>query len=167
MTLSLARRRTSARSELTGHAYMLVEEARLRCEVLREGLPCTARWQRLRELHRELGLAGLAASEMIFPVARQALLDQAHRRSAGAGTAAGDWRALMQLMRHALRVMDRAFVASGAAEDITVAQWHLVSALELVDMEPGPAERVRRPRPARRRIGFTLSFLRRSPVRLV
>lgn len=74
---------------ITGHrpdderAYLLLEEARLRCEALRDGASSDGERRRLASLHRELGLAGFLVSSDIPPRRRRALLELARAQSAG------------------------------------------------------------------------------------
>ena len=58
-------------------AYVLIEEARLRCERLEGAGP----QQRFHEVHREVGMAGLLASSKLPSWSRQVLLEAARVRS--------------------------------------------------------------------------------------
>jgi hypothetical protein len=63
-------------------AYLLLEEARTRCEALRMRADTTEERRRLGSLHRELGMAGFLASSDIPPQRRCALHRLARARSA-------------------------------------------------------------------------------------
>jgi hypothetical protein len=62
-------------------AYALLEEARLRCEQYMAGRHTDADRVSLREIHRELGLAGWQAGTELDVNRRLALLDGARQRS--------------------------------------------------------------------------------------
>jgi hypothetical protein len=63
-------------------AYVLLEEAKLRCETLRGQARTHVRRQELHRLHRELGIAGLVASSNVPSHERHMLLERAHEQSA-------------------------------------------------------------------------------------
>jgi hypothetical protein len=73
---------------ITGHrpdderAYLLLEEARLRCEALRDGTSNDEERRRLASLYGELGLAAFLVSSDIPPRRRRALLELARTQSA-------------------------------------------------------------------------------------
>ncbi len=68
---------TLTQDEQESRAYVLIEEARLRCERLASAE--TNGW--LSDLHREVGMAGLCASARLEGWARQILLEAARVRS--------------------------------------------------------------------------------------
>jgi hypothetical protein len=61
--------------------YTLLEEARLRCEQLRAAADTEPDRRSLREIHRELGLAGWHASSELDRDRRLGLLDSARQQS--------------------------------------------------------------------------------------
>ena len=67
-------------------AYVLLEEARLRCEQLIAAARSESDRASRREMHRELGMAGWLASSEIDVDRRLALLDRAHQQSTTALT---------------------------------------------------------------------------------
>ena len=66
-----------SQEEQQSRAYLLIEEARLRCEQV--GNAASDGW--LLDLHRELGLAGLCASSNLQAWPRRILLEAARARS--------------------------------------------------------------------------------------
>lgn len=68
-------------SEQADHVYVRLEEARLRCEKLAAQTATEDECSSLRQLHRELGMAGWLASTEIDSNQRLWLLDTARRRS--------------------------------------------------------------------------------------
>jgi hypothetical protein len=67
--------------ETEEQVYALLEEARLRCEQLSAAAHAERDRMSLREIHRELGLAGWRASSELAVDRRLALLDSAHQQS--------------------------------------------------------------------------------------
>jgi hypothetical protein len=65
----------------TGDAYVLLEEARLRCEALTAQAATERDWSLLRRIHREIGMAGWLVSDKLDSDRRLSLLATAQRRS--------------------------------------------------------------------------------------
>lgn len=67
-------------AQLTGdeHAYVLVEQARLRCEHFRSSVGTGTERLALEQIHRELGMAGWLISSPLDSVRRLSLLAAAH-----------------------------------------------------------------------------------------
>jgi len=130
--------------------YLLIEEARLRCEALRAGARTEERRRELRPLHRALGLAGLYASTNIPSETRRALLSRVHSRCdhLPRGRTACV-RGLQRTVRRALRALTRAVAKDGPAEHLELARLHLIRATEFLIPTPSPrpsAVHVFRPR---------------------
>jgi hypothetical protein len=71
---------TSEIAQLTGdeHAYMLVEQARLRCEDFHDSVGTDTERLALEQIHRELGMAGWLISSPLDRFRRLPLLAAAH-----------------------------------------------------------------------------------------
>jgi hypothetical protein len=67
-------------AQLTGdeHAYMLVEQARLRCEDFHDSVGTRTERLVLEQIHRELGMAGWLISSPLDRLRRLPLLAEAH-----------------------------------------------------------------------------------------
>ena len=118
-------------------AYMLLEEARLRCKGLLDeeddscvdldGLSLTG-------LYRDLGIAGYYASTRLEPVRRKQLLAQAHARcNRCSGSSAASVRALSDVTAAATRTVERSLTLSGLLDHMHLAHIHVVSASEALD----------------------------------
>jgi hypothetical protein len=118
-------------------AYMLLEEARLRCRSLvdesddgyvdPDGLS-------LNGLYRDLGIAGYYASARLEPARRYQLLAQAHARADRGGSAAdGSVRALVDVTAAAMRTVERALTVTGLLDHMHLAHIHAMSACEALD----------------------------------
>jgi hypothetical protein len=119
--------------------YVLVEEARLRCEALRASARSDERRRELRRLHRDLGLSGLYVSANIPSETRRALLSRVHSRCDRPGRArGGSARGLERTVRRAVRALGRAVARDGSAEHLELAQLHLLRAMEFVTAAPSP-----------------------------
>ena len=115
-------------------AYMLLEEARLRCWALLEeshdsyidpdGLS-------MNGLYGDLGIAGYYASARLEPARRRQLLAQAHARSDhGDATSV---RALADVTAAAHRTVERALAITGLLDHMHLAHIHVMSACEALD----------------------------------
>src|SRR5579875_1523030 len=121
-------------------AYMLLEEARLRCRVLlddsQEAEP-NPDGLSLSGLYGDLGIAGYYASARLEPSRRKQLLAQAHARSdraGGASTASpGSVRALADVTAAATRTVERALTITGLLDHMHLAHIHVMSACEALD----------------------------------
>jgi hypothetical protein len=71
---------TSEIAQLTGdeHAYLLVEQARLRCEDFHDSVGTDTERLALEQIHRELGMAGWLISSPLDRLRRLPLLAEAH-----------------------------------------------------------------------------------------
>lgn len=113
--------------------YVLVEEARLRCEALRRMASTEESQRELRRLHRDLGLSGLHASTKLPAPARRALLARVHARTDSvACSGPGARRGLVRTVRRAKRAMARSLARNGRADHIELAQLHLFRAMEFL-----------------------------------
>jgi hypothetical protein len=112
-----------------GRAYVLLEEARLRCEAMRAEAGTRARYDTLNRLHRELGLAGLFASSNLPTSVRHALLADAHQRCPEALPHGADaLHALVLAMRRSEDAVDAGLVAPGLSDHMDRALVHLLRA---------------------------------------
>jgi len=118
-------------------AYMLLEEARLRCKALLDdsgefyvdpdGLS-------LNGLYGDLGIAGYYASARLAPTRRRQLLAQAHTRSARADSVGSSAvRALIDVTAAATRTVERALGVTGLLDHMHLAHIHVMSACEALD----------------------------------
>jgi hypothetical protein len=115
-------------------AYMLLEEARLRCRSLLEdsqdsyidpdGLS-------INGLYGDLGIAGYYASARLEPARRRQLLAQAHARSDRGD--ASSVRALADVTAAATRTVERALTITGLLDHMHLAHIHVMSACEALD----------------------------------
>jgi hypothetical protein len=117
-------------------AYMLLEEARLRCGSLLDdsgesyadpdGLS-------LHGLYGDLGTAGYHASARLEPARRRQLLSQAYARSERYGVDGGSARALVDVTAAATRAVERALTVTGLLDHMHVAHIHVMSACDALD----------------------------------
>jgi hypothetical protein len=117
-------------------AYMLLEEARLRCGLLLDdsgesgvdpdGLS-------LNGLYGDLGTAGYYASARLAPARRRQLLSQAHARSERYGVDESSVRALVDVTAAATRAVERALTVTGLLDHMHVAHIHVLSACDALD----------------------------------
>jgi len=130
-------------------AYMLLEEARLRCHALlagsaegcsdstegcsdsTEGLYLDPDGLSLNALYGDLGIAGYYASARLDPARRRQLLAQAHTR-ADRGDACSV-RALADVTAAATRTVERALTITGLLDHMHLAHIHVMSACEALD----------------------------------
>jgi hypothetical protein len=131
--------RVSGTFKHDARVYVLVEEARLRCEALCADAPTDEGRRVLRRLHRNLGLSGLYVSTHIPSRARRALLARVHARCDHLGCgSAGTMRGLSRTVRRAARTLSRAVGKDGPAEHRELAQLHLHRAMEFLFPAPSP-----------------------------
>jgi len=118
-------------------AYMLLEEARLRCKSLLadshqtesdpDGLSMSG-------LYGDLGIAGYYASARLAPDRRKQLLAQAHTRcDRGTGGLTGSAQALADVTAAATRTVERALTVTGLLDHMHLAHIHVMSACEVLD----------------------------------
>jgi ferredoxin len=115
-------------------AYMLLEEARLRCQALLEdslesyidpdGLS-------MNGLYGDLGIAGYYASARLEPARRRQLLAQARARADRDD--ATSVRALADVTAAATRTVERALTVTGLLDHMHLAHIHVMSACEALD----------------------------------
>ncbi len=123
-------------------AYLLVEEARLRCERLRGQADRGTGQAKLERLHRELGLAGLCASSNLPRPLRLALLGTAHERCARPAPDATDpLEALASSIRTSERAVRRGAGAPGLSDHLHLAHVHLLRGQELLEELSGASRR--------------------------
>lgn len=116
-------------------AYVLIEEARLRCEAL---LAAAGREQRQRELHcvhHDLGLSALHVSTHIPSAQRLALLARVHARC---DRRPGTRRGLERTVHRAARELCRITGKANSPEPVELAHLHLLRATELLLSAPAP-----------------------------
>jgi hypothetical protein len=115
-------------------AYVLVEEARLRCERICAASPRTRQSSLLAALHRELGLAGYHCSEDLDATNRQLLLEQARQRATAKDAHATDEITLLvSITASARRALADHRDDDESAARMHVALMHLLCAAELLD----------------------------------
>ena len=125
--------------ERDARVYILVEEARLRCEVLHAAAAVDAHRRELRRLHRDVGLAGLYISTTMPSELRRRLLARVHaRHDRLSGHRAGAARGLHRVLKRATRELSRTIASGGAPEHRELAQLHLLRATEFVGPAPSP-----------------------------
>ncbi len=120
--------------------YVLVEEARLRCEALLADVP-KASHRELRRMHHHLGLTGLHVSTTIPPPLRHALLARVHSRCDHRGGGVRSTRGFERSVRRAARELARALSGEGSAEHRELAHLHLLKAMEFLAPAPVPGQR--------------------------
>lgn len=134
------------------HAYVLLEEARLRCEyLLVNASGSRRRW--LQQLHRELGTAGYCASAALGTGERLQLLERARRRSLINAPAADRIVALERLVVLCCRVveLEREFSAEADPDQVQLVRNHVRGARALFGSPEGgsgqrPGQDLRAPR---------------------
>ena len=115
-------------------AYVLIEEARVRCERIRSASPATGRRSLLVTLHRELGLAGYWCCEDIDAASRQLLLEQARRRAAEPDSHAPDELVLLvQITAAARRAIGDPPSEGDSLARMHVALMHLLCAIQSLE----------------------------------
>jgi hypothetical protein len=118
-------------------AYMLLEEARLRCELLVDDSneadldpDCLS----LTGLYGDIGLAGYYASARLEPARRKVLSAQAHARcQRGIGGTASSVRAFAEVTAAATRTVERALTVTDLLDHMHLAHMHVMSACEALD----------------------------------
>jgi hypothetical protein len=114
-------------------AYMLLEEARLRCERLTAQAGTEAEYASLRRIHRELGMAGWLASTGIDASRRLALLSSARRRSTQPMPyASNSTHALAGTTISAEDAIGRSLTATQDSDHMHLAHLHVLHAEELL-----------------------------------
>jgi hypothetical protein len=113
-------------------AYVLLEEARLRCERL--GLEARTDAERISMelIHKELGMAGWLASSEIDSGRRLELLATAHDRSTETMLQPPKNHALAGVASSAEDAVAEGLAGSGQSDHMHLAHLHLLRALELL-----------------------------------
>jgi hypothetical protein len=108
-------------------AYVLVEEARLRCERV-EG---DALLRQFRRIHREIGMAGLFASAELPSVSRQVLLEVARLRSEAPVAGALDAVSALEItFGRACAAVEDCLAGPGPVDHIHLAHIHALAATQ-------------------------------------
>lgn len=113
-------------------ASVQLEQARLTCERPGSATSVSAEYETLRYLHRELGLAGLAASSNIPTSARGRLLSEAHRACAGQPSNTDELEPLLESLRQAENALEGSLVAPGLSHHMHLAHMHLLRGRDLL-----------------------------------
>lgn len=122
-------------------AYLLLEEARLRCKALLDEEAETHEDPdslTLGGLYGDLGIAGYYASARLEPERRRQLLTQARARSGvraadRASDSTDSVRALADVTAAATRTVERALTITGLLDHMHLAHIHVMSACETLD----------------------------------
>ena len=118
-------------------AYMLLEEARLRCNSLlaeEHASSDAAGMRTVARLYGELGIAGYYVSARLEPDRRRELLALAHARSRKQeGQDSGSARELTDVTAAATRSVERALALTGLLDHIHLAHVHVMSACDALD----------------------------------
>jgi hypothetical protein len=114
-----------------GLAYALLEEARLRCARLAAD-SAQPRWIALRELHRQIGMAGWYASMQVDRGRRLALLATAHQRSDRAIGDLQDTDALAEVMIYSEDAIAGQLTRDAHSDHMHLAHLHLLHAMQLI-----------------------------------
>lgn len=128
-------------------AYVLLEEARLVCERLRDGAPGAGDDAMLAEIHADVGLGAYDASDRMDPSLRVALLDLVRERDIASVMDDAEAREhLLLLCLHATEVLDRAVSVPRQGPDLRGARVRAHAAVTSVSAVVGPrrAREVRR-----------------------
>lgn len=128
-------------------AYVLLEEARLVCEGLRDSVWAAGDLVMLAEIHADVGMGAYDASERMDPSMRAALLDMVRERDiASVMNDAESREHLLLLCLHATDVLDRAVSVPRQGPDLHGARARAHDAVASVSALVGPrrAREVRR-----------------------
>jgi len=123
---------TSEIAELTGeeHAYVLVEQARLRCERFHRMVGTDADRLALEQIHRELGMAGMSISSSLDPVRRLSLLAAAHWQATNPTLHARHAHALAAVVIEGEDAVVAALTRDTGSDHMHLAHLHLLCAME-------------------------------------
>lgn len=141
-------KRVTRRREGTGSrtcdeaAYLALEEARLVCE--RQDSADQGQSDRLRLLHRQLGMAGFHVSCELPPIRRRKLLELARARSEKRSATAVDVApSIATLTRDARSAIEGAMRALGPRDELHLAHLYVLCAVELLAAWSRPFEAVK------------------------
>jgi hypothetical protein len=123
--------------EQESRAYVLIEEARLRCErFATAGLdhgPGGDRQARFRGIHREIGMAGLFASTEIESWSRKILLEAARLRSESPIRGGLDPVGILQIaLGRACAAVEQCLNASEPVDHMHLAHIHVLAGIDLL-----------------------------------
>jgi hypothetical protein len=113
-------------------AYVLVEQARLRCERFQHGVSTDAERLVLERIHRELGMAGWLVSSRLDPVRRLSHLAAAHRHAMTPTLHTTDAHALAAVVIEGEDAVVAALTRDPGSDHMHVAHLHLLCAMELL-----------------------------------
>jgi len=114
------------------HAYVLVEQSRLRCEHYHHSVGTDAERLALEQIHRELGLAGWLISSTLDPVRRLSLLATAHLQAAIATPHTRLAHALAAIVIEGEDAVVAALTRDTGSDHMHLAHLHLLCAMELL-----------------------------------
>jgi hypothetical protein len=128
---------TLTEEEQESRAYVLIEEARLRCERLEiVGLRHFDEGDRqdlFREIHREIGMAGLFASTEIESWSRKILLEAARLRSESPIRGALDAAGILEIaLGRACTAIEHCLNAPEPVDHMHLAHIHVLTGIDLL-----------------------------------
>ncbi len=113
-------------------AYVLVEQARLRCEEFHRSVGTDAERLALEQIHRELGMAGWLISSTLDPVRRLSLLATAHVQATIATPHPRHAHALAAIVIEGEDAVVAALTRDTGSDHMHLAHLHLLCAMELL-----------------------------------
>jgi hypothetical protein len=113
-------------------AYVLVEQARLRCERFRDCAGTDGERVVLGRVHREIGMAGWLASAALEPARRLSLLTAARRYALTPVVHSRSTHALVAAAIEGEDAVTEALTLDGDSDDLHSARLHLLCAMELL-----------------------------------
>ena len=119
-----------AQLEVDEHAYILVEQARLRCEHFRDSVGTVDERVSLVQIHRELGMAGWLVSAELDPARRRQLLAAAHQHAITSRLHPRQAHALAAVVIEGEDAVAAALARDADNDHMHLAHLHLISALE-------------------------------------
>jgi hypothetical protein len=114
------------------HAYVLVEQARLRCERFQQSVATDAERFALEQIHRELGMAGWLISSTLDPVRRLSLLAAAHLLATTPAVHHIRAHALAAIVIEGEDAVVAALTRDTGSDHMHLAHLHLLCAMELL-----------------------------------
>jgi hypothetical protein len=121
-----------AQLEGDAHAYVLVEQARLRCEEFHHSVGTDAERLTLERIHREIGMAGWLVSSTLAPVSRLRLLAAAHRQATTPTLHLRLAHALAAVVIEGEDAVVAALTRDTGSDHMHLAHLHLLCAMELL-----------------------------------
>jgi Tfp pilus assembly protein PilW len=113
-------------------AYVLVEQARLRCEQFHRNAGTDAERFALEQIHRELGMAGWMVSSTLDSMRRRSLLAAAHRQAKSPALHRLDVHALAAIVIEGEDAVVAALTRDAGSDHMHLAHLHLLCAMELL-----------------------------------